>query len=142
MIDIERMADLLELHEGNKRFPYKDTVGKWTIGIGFNLDDVGLYPEEIDFILRNRIEKVDTKLRSVLPEYQGLGSVRQMVLVDMVFNLGLSRFLKFRKMVAALALRDYTLASREMLDSKWARQVGGRATRLSGMMRTGEWPDS
>lgn len=143
MIDIERAADLLELHEGNERFPYRCTAGKLTIGIGFNLDDVGLYPEEIEFILRNRIRRTEAKLQRVVPAYRGLSMVRKIVLVDMAYNLGTPRFLKFEKMLAALELRDYTLAAAEMLDSKWARKdVGARAVRLAEMMRTGEWPES
>ena len=143
MIDIERAADLLELHEGNERFPYRCTAGKLTIGIGFNLDDTGLYPEEIEFILRNRIRRTEAKLQRVVPAYRHLSMVRKIVLVDMAYNLGTSRFLKFEKMLAALELRDYKLAAAEMLDSKWARKdVGARAVRLAEMMRTGEWPES
>lgn len=140
---MERAADLLELHEGNERFPYRCTAGKLTIGIGFNLDDVGLYPEEIEFILRNRIRRTEAKLQRVVPAYRNLSMVRKIVLVDMAYNLGTSRFLKFEKMLAALELRDYKLAAAEMLDSKWARKdVGARAVRLAEMMRTGEWPES
>ena len=141
MIDKTRMADLLILHEGVRRFPYVDTVGKLTIGVGFNLDDVGLYPEEIDFILHNRIDKMEQQLLHRLPEYRGLCVVRKMVMIDMAFNLGVAGLRSFRKMRAALDLRDYKLAATEMLDSKWATQVGGRATRLAQMMRSGEWPE-
>lgn len=141
MIDENKMAELLRLHEGVSRFPYEDTVGKWTIGVGFNLDDVGLYPEEIEFILHNRLDKLQVRLMHAIPEFRHLSVVRKMVLIDMGYNLGIPRLKGFKKMLAALALKDYTLAAGEMLDSKWARQVKGRATRLASMMRTGEWPD-
>lgn len=140
MIDPQKMALLLERHEGRRQFPYRDSVGKLTIGVGFNLDDVGLHPEEIDFILSNRIELVRTRLLQVLPEYRDMSAIRRMVLIDMVFNLGLTRFLKFKRMLAAIALHDYNLAAEEMLDSKWATQVGGRARRLAEMMREDTWP--
>ena len=139
MIDTEKAARILEQHEGNRRYAYTDSVGKLTIGIGFNLDDVGLYPEESQWILRNRISKIDTKLINILPEYRGLNAVRRIVLVDMMYNLGQRRFFGFKKMLAALQVRDYAEAAKEMLDSKWARQVGGRSTRLARIMETGEW---
>lgn len=135
---IDKMASLLELHEGVRHYPYQCTSGKWTIGVGINLE-AGLYPEEIDFLLKNRITKLDQQLRDRLFQYREMSVVRQMVLVDMAFNLGVAGLMGFRKMRAALALNDYTLAAAEMLDSKWARQVGRRAERLAEMMRTNEW---
>jgi lysozyme len=139
---MEKMADLLERHEGRRRFAYKDSVGKLTIGIGFNIDDEGLYPEEMDWILRNRIQKIYNQLLYKIPEFRDLSCVRQMVLVDMTYNMGLPRLMGFKKTLTAIAVGDYLTAAREMLDSKWATQVGGRAIRLARMMRTGEWLDS
>jgi lysozyme len=64
-----------------------------------------------------------------------------MVLVDMIFNLGLTRFLLFKNLNAALAAGDYLRAAHEMLDSRWYRQVGRRARKLRHIMLTGEWQD-
>ena len=136
----DKASGLIELHEGRRRLPYRDTVGKLTIGIGFNLDDVGLYDEEIDFILRNRINRVDLELRTAFKEtYTNLNTVRKVALIDMAYNLGIIGIAKFHKMWQALEAQDYRLAATNMLDSKWATQVKGRATRLAQMMRTGEW---
>ena len=137
----EKLARLLELHEGRRTFPYKDTVGKLTIGVGFNLDDVGLLPEEIDFILRNRINLVRTSLASLIPWFDTLDEVRQAVLVDMGFNLGVVGLLKFKRTLGSIEDGDYTTAAEQMLESKWADQVGRRADRLSDMMRYGRWPE-
>lgn len=142
MIDIDKVADLLERHEGRMRFPYRDSMGLLTIGIGFNLDDEGLYPEEMDFILHNRIGKVERWLWSHIPEFCSLNGVRQAVLVDMAFNMGTSRLMGFVLMFIAISAKDYEDAAAEMLDSRWAVQVGGRAIRLSNMMRTGRWAES
>ena len=68
-----------------------------------------------------------------------LGDVRQAVVVDMSFNLGLTRFSQFTQTLKAISAGNYAAASSYMLDSKWARQVGPRAQRLAKMMRTGEW---
>jgi lysozyme len=140
-INERKLTALLTLHEGNERFPYECTAGKLTIGVGFNLEDVGLYPEEIDFILKRRLGLLYTQLRSELSFFRHLSAVRQMVLIDMAYNLGVSGLLGFGNTMAALHLRDYKLAAKEMLDSKWARiDVGYRAVRLANMMRTDEWP--
>lgn len=131
---------LLEVHEGRRRYPYLDTVGKLTIGVGFNLDDEGLYEEEIDFILDNRIAKAVEEAERGLPEFKDLSAIRKVVVLDMLFNLGLPRLRGFKRMWAAISRKDYDEAAVEMLDSKWHRQVGQRAKRLAQMMRTDEWP--
>jgi lysozyme len=142
MFDLDKAADLLERHEGRRRYAYRDTEGLLTIGIGFNLDDVGLYDVEMDFILRNRIRLMYVELMRVKPLIKSLTETRQIVLVDMAYNMGITRLLGFKKFFAALAEADYTRAAAEMLDSKWAGQVGVRAIRLSKMMGTGKWAES
>lgn len=137
---MDKLRKMLELHEGVERFPYRCTAGKLTIGVGFNLDDVGLYPEEIAFILDNRINLIRTKLREALPWFDTLDEVRQSVLLDMAYNLGHQGLLKFKRTLGSIERGEYVLASEQMLESLWARQVKGRAVRLSKMMATGEWP--
>ena len=134
------LVALLRLHEGVRRFPYRDTVGKLTVGAGFNLDDVGLYDEEIDFILDNRLRLVRTNLAKELPRFSSLDQVRQAVLIDMGYNLGVGGLLKFKRTLQSVEHGRYERAALEMLESKWATQVGRRAIRLSDMMRTGQWP--
>lgn len=77
-------------------------------------------------------------LDRTLPWWRGLDEVRKAILINMCFNLGLPRLMTFRKMLKALEDRNYELAAKEMLDSKWAKQVGNRAIELSEMMRTGK----
>lgn len=127
----------LERHEGLRLKPYRDTVGKLTIGIGRNLDDVGISPEEAELMLDNDIDKVLRQLSDV-DEYNTLGPARQTVLANMCFNLGFRGLLGFRRMWAAIARGDYSEAARQMLDSRWAHQVGYRAQELAKIMRTGE----
>ena len=127
----------LERHEGLRLKPYRDTVGKLTIGIGRNLDDVGIAPEEAELMLDNDIDAVERHLKTV-DEYSELDPVRQVVLANMCFNLGFYGLMAFRRMWKAIARRDYVAAAAEMLDSRWARQVGSRADELAQIMRTGE----
>lgn len=117
--------------------PYRDTVGKLTIGYGRNLDDKGISVDEAAYFLDDDIP-YHTKELENFPFFNGLDDARKIVLADMSFNLGFKRLSGFRKMLAAVANKDYETAANEMLDSTWATQVGERAERLAEMMRTGE----
>ncbi|WP_421868113.1 glycoside hydrolase family protein [Marinobacter adhaerens] len=127
----------LERHEGLRLKPYLDTVGKLTVGYGRNLEDVGISRDEADFMLDNDIDQVERQLETV-DEYRDLDPVRQTVIANMAFNLGFAGLMGFKNMWAAIARRDWDRAADEMLNSKWARQVGVRAVELSEIMRTGE----
>lgn len=127
----------LERHEGLRLKPYQDTVGKLTIGYGRNLEDVGISRDEADFMLDNDIDQVERQLKTV-DEYRDLDPVRQTVIANMVYNLGFAGLMGFKNMWAAIGRRDWNSASEEMMQSKWARQVGVRAVELSEIMRTGE----
>ena len=124
-------------HEGSSSAPYFCPSGKLSIGVGRNLEDVGLRYVEIMFLLRNDIEEVCKRLDDSIPWWQDLTIKRKYVLVDMTFNLGISGFLKFKKTLAYIKAGDYHSASIEMLNSRWAEQVKSRAVKLSQMMEEG-----
>lgn len=127
----------IKRHEGLRLHPYRDTVGKLTVGYGRNLDDLGITGEEAEALLENDLGRVMRRL-APLPAFRDLDDVRQAVLINMAFNLGYGGLLKFKRMWAAIEAADYDEAARQMLDSLWARQVGRRATELADMMQTGE----
>ncbi len=133
---MKSIEEQLILHEGLKLKPYRCTAGKLTIGVGRNLDDKGISREEALFLLRNDIHEVMDALEKH-EWYLALDPIRQKVVIDMAYNLGVGGLLKFRKMIAALEYGDYEGAADQMLDSRWAEQVGMRATRLAEMMRSG-----
>lgn len=133
----EKTVAQLERHEGRRKFPYTDTVGKLTIGVGRNLTDRGLSDDEIDLLLANDLDKHWADLVRALPFVESLDEVRQRVLLDMAF-MGVPRLLTFKRMIAAVQKQEYRLAALEMLDSRWAQQVGKRARTLADMMRSGE----
>lgn len=120
--------------EGLELKPYTDTVGKLTIGVGRNLDDNGITEDEAIYMLRGDIQRSRQEL-SKFHWWRNLDTERRDVLVNMHFNLGLPRLLTFKNMIAALEFGDYKTAADEMLDSKWADQVGERAVRLAKIMR-------
>ena len=135
----ENLKLMLLRHEGLKLKPYQDTVGKVTVGVGRNLDDVGISREEAMFMLDNDIKKAKLGLAHMFPWYLSLDDVRQAVMVDMTFNMGIAGFSKFVLTIDHIKRGDYLEASKEMLKSAWSHQVGNRSTELSEMMRTGKW---
>jgi lysozyme len=128
----------LRRDEGVKLKPYRDTVGKLTLGVGRNLDDVGISDDEASALLSNDIDRACRALDLNLSWWRNLDSVRQRVLVNMCFNLGIVALLGFKDTLAAVQSGNWQAAHDGMLASKWAQQVGARATRLALMMFTGE----
>jgi lysozyme len=131
------MIQQLRRHEGERLKPYHCTAGKLTIGVGRNLEDRGITAEESAYLLNNDIDREWRALKTALPWVTGLNDVRQRVLLDMGFNLGINGLLKFKNTLATVQRGDYEKAAGMMLDSLWARQVKGRAVRLAEMMKTG-----
>ena len=155
--------DLIEkliVAEGLRLQVYKDTLGIDTIGIGRNLEDRGITKEELAdldiptiehvyeygiteadavYLATNDVQIVEEELVRAHPCVDRLDSVRQLILIDMAFNMGVPRLCKFKKMWAAVHDEDYPTAAKEMLDSRWAKQVKGRATKLANAMHNGEF---
>ena len=131
------LLDDLKQDEGLRLLPYKDTVGKLTIGYGLNLD-AGISEIEAHWLLQNRVNDIRRNLYSAFTWYRFLNDTRKDVIVNMVYNLGLAGVLRFKKLIERLELHDYKGAAHEMLDSKWASQVGKRAERLAQTMMSGE----
>lgn len=139
-MDRERLRAQLVRHEAMKLKPYRDSVGKLTIGVGRNLDDIGITPNEAMFLLSGDI---DHAIRGLVARYPmwfpDLDPVRQAVLINMAFNLGLTGLASFGLTLGAVAAGEFDKAADHMLASKWATQVKGRASELATQMRTGEW---
>lgn len=134
----ESLKNILIRHEGLKLKPYKDTVGKLTIGVGRCLDTTGISPIEANMLLDNDIERVCEECQKAFPWFEALCDTRKTVVASMVFNLGLEGLQAFTKMLKAIEAKDYDAASNQMLSSKWAGQVGSRAVELAEMMRDGD----
>lgn len=134
----DKLIKQLKRHEGIELKPYKDTEGILTIGIGRNLEHRGITEKEAEFMLMNDLAEFMETARSYV-WYDSLNDVRKAVIVNMLFNLGHPRFNKFVAMQEALKAQNYATAAAEMLDSRWAKQVKGRATELAEQMRTGKW---
>lgn len=138
MIDIPLLKKMLVRDEGERLALYRCSAGKLTIGVGRNIEANGITKNESDLMLTNDVNAVISGLKHALWFFNDLDPVRKLVLANMAFNMGLTRFLGFKKMVAALAVDNYNEAAKEMINSVWAKQVGERARRLEKMMITGE----
>lgn len=123
--------------EGLRLKPYRCTAGKLSIGVGRNLEDVGISKSEAEYLLHNDILNVQIDLDRKLPWWRAMSEARQLVLANMAFNLGISSLLGFKNTLGAMERGDYEAAAVGMGASKWAVQVGPRATRLIKMMREG-----
>jgi lysozyme len=137
-MDMTKFISQIMIDEGLRLHPYLDTVGKTTIGYGRNLTDNGISEVEAIDLLQHDIDKVMEMLPSAIPFWAKLSDARQRVLANMCFNMGLPTLLSFKKMLAYLKINEYELAAHEMENSLWYKQVGGRAVRLTVMMRTGK----
>lgn len=131
------LAAQLNADEGRRKHIYPDTVGKITAGVGRNLTDRGFSEDEIDLMLKNDIAIVIRDLDKNCPWWRGMTEARQEALANMCFNLGIARLLGFKKFLGYLQSGRWDAAASEMLDSKWATQVGDRATRLAKLVREG-----
>lgn len=134
MDNVDRLIEQLKRHEGVELKPYRDTEGLMTIGVGRNLDHNGIRMVEADFMLMNDIKDAMEEAKTY-HWYDSLSPARKAVIINMLFNLGKPRFDKFVKFQSALAEGLYDKASTEMLDSRWAKQVGKRAVELSIQMQ-------
>ena len=141
MDNTDELIKQLKRHEGIELKPYKCTSDKLTIGVGRNLEDVGISEAEAEYLLMNDLSRF-MKMANEFDWYAGLNDARKAVIISMLFNLGRGGFNKFLKFKQALAEGDHLTASREMLDSRWAKQVKGRAVELSKQMETGKWQQS
>jgi len=132
----ELLIKQIQRHEGLRLKPYRCSAEKLSIGYGRNLDDVGISQSEACMLLSNDLHKCIKQCEDLYC-FDKLNDIRQNVLVNMCFNLGIHGLKKFVKFLRSLELDDYETASIEMLDSLWSKQVGKRAFELSDQIRLG-----
>lgn len=137
----EKLLEMLKRHEGVKSHVYRCSAGYETIGVGRNISKsgMGLSDDEVDYLLENDIERVIKELSSEYPWFNILDDVRKDAMIDISFNLGATRLRGFKRALAAMEVADYKTAAKEFLDSKWSRDVKGRATELCYMIEMGSY---
>lgn len=138
--DLDKTREQLVRHEGKIPYAYQDSLGYWTIGVGHLIDKRRggkISDDSIFAILDDDIAEKVEQLNEHLPWWKNLDPIRQQVLVNMCFNLGINGLLQFQNTLAHVEKGEYKQAAEGMLASKWASQVGNRARELSQMMEFG-----
>jgi len=151
---MEEIVRRIKIFEGYSSTPYVCPAGKWTIGYGYNYEDRGFsvenltelllngFSEELaDQLLRDDVAECVQVLGRLLTFYHTLNEPRQAVVVDMIYQLGLAGFQKFRKMIKALESGDFEQTALQMQDSKWFKQSGRRSLINTAQMKTGIWQE-
>jgi lysozyme len=131
---MENLKEQLIRHEGLRLTVYDCPAGYKTIGVGRNIEQKGITEDEALYLLENDIKYFTRQLEDNLIGFQDLSEDKKAVLVNMAFNLGVNGLLKFKNMLAAITEERWEDASSEMLNSRWADQVGNRAIELAEAM--------
>ena len=133
---MQDIIEQLKIHEGYKSKVYKCTAGVDTIGVGFAIKDLELSEEVCDLILQEKLEALEERFEKKFDWFKySLVEVRN-VMLNMAYQLGFRGFCKFKKTIAYLEEAEWELASKEMLDSKWAKQTPNRARELSEIIKS------
>lgn len=133
-------ADLTR-DEGIRLKPYTCPAGKLTIGVGRNLDDVGITSVEADAMLNGDIDRVCRELDKNVAWWRSRPEHVQRGLANMAFQMGMAGLLGFKRMLAALQAGDYETAQKEAGDSAWYKQTPARAERVISLFTEKEKPN-
>ena len=136
-MNLKTLIAQLTSHEGIRLEPYRCPAGYLTIGVGRNLETVGISEWEARIMLYDDIARAADACRDLFPNFETLSDTRQHVLIDMCFNLGKAGLAQFIKMREAVLAGQWKRAASEMKNSKWADQVKSRAVTLANMMIKG-----
>ena len=134
MPDFKELIDRLKINEGFRAKVYQCTEGFDTIGYGFAIKDLELTEEEASLLLANRVAKKHLEISKRFDWYDSMPAEVQGVIIEMCYQLGITGFSKFKKAIAHMKESEWRLASKEMLDSLWARQTPNRANQLAGIV--------
>lgn len=137
---LDRVMNYIAANEGFKPKPYRCTAGKLTIGFGRNIEDNGISRGEAITLLSNDTMEAQLDLVKMFNGWSNFAPARQMALIDMRFQLGLTKFLGFKKMIAAIRKEDWFEAQKELIDSKYAQEdTPGRAQKNAMMLQDGRF---
>ena len=129
--------EYIKNNEGLRLKAYECSAGKLTIGYGRNIEDRGITQDEADMIFENDLIIVADELREIFDMFDDLSYNRKKCLMDMMFNLGKTRFKRFKKTIKAVRDGDYQEAAIQILDSAYARQLPRRSGNNAMLMRVG-----
>ena len=124
----------IKLSEGFRDRVYKDSLGIDTIGYGFAIKDLVLDEDICEMILRRKLDSLIDRADNKFPFLKDKPVEAKDVLYEMCYQMGVSGVSKFKKTLLYLENKEFRMASKEMLDSRWARQTPNRAKKLSNII--------
>jgi lysozyme len=136
---MNKLIEQLKIHEGFRSNVYTCSGGKKTVGYGRNLQDIGISEEEAEMLLKNDIYEATNQLLNAFPFMATFSDVRISAMINFTFNVGIGTVRKFSNTIEYLKNEDWEAAADEMMDSKWAEQVGNRAIQITEQIRTSKW---
>ena len=131
---MSKLIEAVKLSEGFRDRVYKDSLGIDTIGYGFAIKDLVLDEDISEMILERKLEALIERVNKRFDFVECLPEEAQEVIYEMCYQLGVTGVSKFKKTLLYLENEEVNMASKEMLDSKWARQTPNRAKRLSDII--------
>ena len=136
-VEIEKLKEELKQDEGYVEKIYRDSLGFLTCGWGHHLYLGSRINQTIaeEFLKMDIADAISDYYRFQKATGVKLDPRRARVIINMLFNMGLPKVLGFKNMIKALKDKNYEKAAREMINSKWAIQVGDRAKRLANLMQ-------
>ena len=137
-MDMVRLRETITRHEGSRLQMYQDSLGIWTIGVGHNIQEKGISPKVMELILDEDLEEAISELKRSVSFFSKMPQQVQEALVNLAFNMGIPRLMQFKKTLAYLRDGNFEAAADELLDSRYAEQVGRRADEVADMIRTAE----
>lgn len=120
-MDLQKIKHSIKKHEGVRLKPYECPAGKLTIGYGRNLTDTGITQIEADSMLDRDLLNTKLELEDSIKFFHKLDDIRQNVLIEMAYNMGVPNLLEFKNTLKFMEKGDFINASIEMLDSQWHR---------------------
>jgi|TARA_A100001035_G_scaffold238525_1_gene203218 lysozyme len=144
-MNIDTLRKELEIDEGVKHEIYLDHLGLPTFGIGHLItksdeeygEDVGtpVSDDRVKECFESDVKQVIKDCQILYDDFNDLPEEAQLIIANMMFNMGRPRLSKFKGMKRGVDARDWNQAADEMVDSRWYKQVTNRANRLVERMR-------
>lgn len=142
---IETLEQRIKRHEGFRPLPYKCSQGFLTIGYGHRIlksemifMEHGITLEKAEQLFTRDFALAAAQAKSISGTlWAGMGEIRQGVLTEMFYQMGMAKVMGFKRTWAAIESKDYAKAGAEMLDSLWHKQTPLRCEELAGIMERG-----
>lgn len=135
-MNMEKIKAMLFMDEGYRQFPYKDTNGILSIGLGTNLQSDGITEDQAWYIANDKVSYIKDALHNQLNFFDSLDEVRQAVLINIAYNCGVHGLMGFKRMLHALSMSNYEKSADGIENSQLAPN---RKKRIADMMRSGKW---